>query len=146
MNKGLLLMVLAAALAVAGYFISQIMMYVGLGIFFLLLLIFLSTKNKTPRPASKSETTQAKLEQFRPKALELIEVLGGQENIQGMSSCLSRIRITVDDIDVIEPEALKSLGATGMVVSGNQLQAIFGGESEPLRQAVEDILRGMEHN
>jgi len=144
MNKGLILMVLALVMAVAGYFVNQILLYVGLGLFLILLLVFLSTRKKPVPAPSKVEVTQAKLEQFRPKALELIQVLGGKENIQAMSSCLSRIRITVDDIDTIEPEALKALGATGMVMSGNQLQAIFGGESEPLRQAVEDILRGME--
>ncbi|MCL1950745.1 MAG: PTS transporter subunit EIIB [Turicibacter sp.] len=144
MNKGLVLMLLAVVMAVAGYFTNQIVMYTGIGVFALLLLVFLSTRKKKVKNIPKEEANQAKLEQFREKALDLIGILGGKENIQGMSSCLSRIRITVQDIDEVDPGAIKGLGATGMVMSGNQLQAIFGGDSEPLRQAVEDILRGMD--
>ena len=142
MNKGLILMILSLIIAVVGYFTMDIIMYLGIGIFAILLLVFLSTRKRPAKPASKVEVNQAKLELYRPKALELIGILGGKDNIHAMSSCLSRIRITVDDIDAVQPEALKDLGATGMVMSGNQMQAIFGGESELLRQAVEDILKG----
>lgn len=141
MNKGLVLMMLALVTAVIGFFISQILLYSGIAFFLLLLFILISTKKSPSRNASKSETTLAQLEEMRPKAQELIQVLGGRQNILGMSSCLSRVRITVDDIDVVVPDKLKDLGATGMVVAGNQLQAIFGGDSDPLRQAMEEILR-----
>jgi len=141
MNKGFVLMLLALVMAVIGFFINEILLWTGVAFFLLLLFILLSTQKTPRRNVSKMEMDRAKLEEIKPKAQELIQVLGGRGNILGMSSCLSRVRITVDDIDVIAPDKLKELGATGMVVAGNQLQAIFGGESEPLRQAVEDILR-----
>ena len=141
MNKGLIFMAVSLLVAVAGYFLSPVVMYAGIGVFLILLAIFLSTKGKNKKTVSKVGVTQAALESYRPKALELIDILGGNKNILGMGSCLSRVRVTVEDMDSIDPQRLKGLGATGMVASGNQIQVIFGNESEPLRLAVEEALQ-----
>ena len=72
---------------------------------------------------------------------ELVLAFGGKRNIQAIDACITRLRITVADIDKANPDKLKALGAAGVVVVGNSLQAIFGPRSENLMTDMAEYLK-----
>lgn len=78
------------------------------------------------------------------KANSMIEALGGIGNIETLESCMSRLRVFVYDIDEIDGEKIQALGASGMFISGNSLQAIFGKISEQLKLKIEEKMSGVD--
>jgi PTS system glucose-specific IIC component len=74
-------------------------------------------------------------------AKELVLAFGGKSNIEGLDACITRLRIEVKDIGKANPEKLKAMGAAGVVMVGNNLQAIFGPKSDNLKTDMEEYLR-----
>lgn len=72
------------------------------------------------------------------KAQQLVQAFGGQSNITNIDACLTRLRITVQDFQSVEQEALKELGAIGVVNADGVVQAIFGKESDELRASMQE--------
>ena len=56
--------------------------------------------------------------------------MGGQSNITDLDACITRLRVQVNDIENVNKEELKKLGAAGVLEVGNNIQAIFGPKSE----------------
>ena len=54
---------------------------------------------------------------------------------------MSRLRVSVHDIDEVDQLKIKELGASGIFVSGNNLQAIFGTISDQLKSQIENIMQ-----
>ena len=82
------------------------------------------------------KTVTVSNEKLNETTLSLIEALGGKDNILVVESCLSRLRISVHDVDDINLEKIKELGATGLFVSGQNIQAIFKEQAEALDQSL----------
>ncbi len=60
-------------------------------------------------------------------AKQYLEVLGGHANLQNIDACITRLRLTVNNMDIIDESKLKALGAMGVVKLGNNnLQVILG--------------------
>ena len=58
---------------------------------------------------------------------DIVNYVGGRENIQGVAHCATRLRIVLDDAEKIDKDKLDNLDlAKGVFVVGNQLQVIFG--------------------
>lgn len=72
---------------------------------------------------------------------ELVLAFGGKSNIVGLDACITRLRIEVSDIDKANPDKLKALGAAGVVMVGNNMQAIFGPRSENLMTDMKEYLK-----
>lgn len=73
-------------------------------------------------------------------ALKLVLAFGGRANIDALDACITRLRVSVHDKQLVDQARLKALGATGVVVVGNSMQAIFGTRSENLKTDMEDYL------
>ena len=69
-------------------------------------------------------------------AKELIDCFGGKSNIQKLDACISRLRVTVADQQVVDQARIQELGAVGVVFVGNQVQAIFGYKSDDYKDAM----------
>lgn len=67
---------------------------------------------------------------------EILAALGGSYNVTHLDACITRLRISVRDIEKVEKEKLKNLGAAGVIVVGNSLQAIFGTKSDLLKTEI----------
>jgi len=74
-------------------------------------------------------------------ALQLIRAFGGRLNIVSLDACITRLRVKLADIGKASAEKLKALGATGVVVVGDGMQAIFGTRSENLKTEMQDYLK-----
>src|SRR4030095_4901041 len=83
-------------------------------------------------------THPASADQF---ALQLVRAFGGRSNIVSLDACITRLRVKLADVTKASPDALKALGAAGVVVVGDGMQAIFGTRSENLKTEMEDYLK-----
>ena len=70
----------------------------------------------------------------------LVAAFGGKANIENLDACITRLRISVKTIEQVNKDELKKLGAAGVVVSGNGVQAIFGTKSDNLKTDMEAFL------
>lgn len=76
-----------------------------------------------------------------PKAERILEALGGKNNIDTVDACITRLRLTVNDISKVDKAELKKIGAAGIMdLGGGNLQVVYGTESEALK---DDILKLM---
>lgn len=73
---------------------------------------------------------------------EILEAMGGKENISYLDACITRLRVSVNDKENVNKNRLKKLGASGVMEVGNNIQAIFGPVSDTLRGQMQDIIDG----
>ena len=66
---------------------------------------------------------------FRIEANKLIGYLGGKDNIVSAESNMSRFKVILKDISLVDKDAIEKLGAKGIVEIDNQLKIIFGKEA-----------------
>ncbi|MDF2771785.1 MAG: glucose transporter subunit [Geminicoccaceae bacterium] len=74
-------------------------------------------------------------------AARLVAAFGGADNIQGLDACITRLRVDLADVSRANPDALKALGASGVVTVGSGMQAIFGTRSENLKTDMEEYMQ-----
>lgn len=75
------------------------------------------------------------------KAEKIIQLLGGRENIDLVDACMTRLRVTVKDVEkVADLEAWKAEGAMGLVKKDNGIQAIYGPKADIIKSDINDIL------
>lgn len=75
-------------------------------------------------------------------AKKILSALGGKNNITYLDSCITRLRVIVIDLNVVRKNTLKSLGAAGIMVVGNNLQIIFGPKSDIIKEQIKDLMEG----
>ncbi|MCR6119998.1 PTS transporter subunit EIIC [Salipaludibacillus agaradhaerens] len=73
---------------------------------------------------------------------EVLKAFGGKENLTYLDACITRLRITVDDVSKVDKDRLKQLGASGVMQVDKNIQAIFGPRSETIKGQMEDIIQG----
>jgi glucose PTS system EIICBA or EIICB component len=75
-------------------------------------------------------------------ASNILEAMGGKGNIAHLDACITRLRVSVNDIKEVDKDQLKRLGAAGVLEVGNNIQAIFGPRSETIKGQMKDIMNG----
>ncbi|AZU60199.1 glucose-specific PTS transporter subunit IIBC [Neobacillus mesonae] len=75
-------------------------------------------------------------------AYNILDAMGGQQNIAHLDACITRLRVSVNDIKNVDKNELKKLGAAGVLEVGNNIQAIFGPRSEIIKGQMQDIMSG----
>ena len=74
-------------------------------------------------------------------AAKIIEGLGGFENIKVVNNCLTRLRVDVVDMSLVDEAMLKTTGAMGIVKpSDNHIQVIYGPKVERIANQVREIM------
>lgn len=76
---------------------------------------------------------------FKVEANKLVEFLGGKDNILNMEVNLSRFKVTLKDISIVNKDAIQKLGARGIVEIDNQLKIVLGSEAAKLKKYIEDL-------
>lgn len=75
------------------------------------------------------------------QAERIIALLGGRENIVLVDACMTRLRVTVKDMDkVAELPAWKAEGAMGLIKKDGGIQAVYGPKADVLKSDINDIL------
>ena len=75
------------------------------------------------------------------QAERIIALLGGRENITLVDACMTRLRVTVKDLDkVADLAAWKAEGALGLIKKDNGIQAVYGPKADVLKSDINDIL------
>ncbi len=75
------------------------------------------------------------------QAERIITLLGGRENIELVDACMTRLRVTVKDVDkVAHSDEWKKEGALGLIKKGNGIQAVYGPKADVLKSDINDIL------
>ncbi|MFB3164931.1 glucose-specific PTS transporter subunit IIBC [Neobacillus sp. 179-J 1A1 HS] len=75
-------------------------------------------------------------------ASNILDAMGGKGNIAHLDACITRLRVSVNDIKNVDKDQLKRLGAAGVLEVGNNIQAIFGPRSETIKGQMKDIMSG----
>jgi len=73
------------------------------------------------------------------KAEQILAALGGDDNIDDLEACITRLRVEVDDPSLVDESALKAAGAFGVVQQGTSGQVVVGPEAATLVEDIEDL-------
>lgn len=74
------------------------------------------------------------------RAGALVQAFGGADNLELIDACVTRLRVTVRDPKKVDAARLKDLGAAGVLMVGNGVQAVFGPLSENLKTELQEYL------
>lgn len=73
--------------------------------------------------------------------VQIINLLGGPDNIADVDACMTRLRVTVKDIEKVDDEAAwKQAGAMGLITKGSGVQAVYGPKADVLKSDIQDLL------
>ena len=97
---------------------------------------------KTPgREDTEAEPGEAVEDAANRFSQQLVLAFGGRSNITDLDACITRLRVGVVDVGKADQNKLKALGAAGVLLVGNNMQAIFGTRSENLKTDIEEYLK-----
>jgi PTS system N-acetylglucosamine-specific IIC component len=76
------------------------------------------------------------------EAKKIVEALGGKDNIKNLDSCITRLRITLNDITKLNEKGLKKQGAVAvMKLGGGNIQVIIGTDAEFIEKDIKAVMR-----
>jgi PTS system glucose-specific IIC component len=112
-------------------------------VYFLVFSLLIRVFNlKTPgREEDTTEPGEAREDAADRFSQQLVLAFGGRSNITDLDACITRLRVGVKDINRADQSKLKALGAAGVLLVGNNMQAIFGTRSENLKTDMEEYLK-----
>lgn len=94
----------------------------------------------TPGREDEESIDNTSKEEGSSTARDLVLAFGGKSNIHTLDACITRLRVGVNDITKADQARLKAMGASGVLIVGSNLQAIFGPSSENLKTDMEIYL------
>jgi glucose PTS system EIICBA or EIICB component len=118
---------------------------VGLAFFALYFVVFYSAIKafnlKTPGREDEDAAEIAPLNvKGSERASKVLEAIGGKDNIEVLDACITRLRLNLKDTSKVNKNALKSLGAAGVLMTGSSVQAIFGTDAERIKDDIKAII------
>lgn len=76
------------------------------------------------------------------RASDFLDALGGPDNIQDVTNCATRLRLTVNDVSLVQDAAVfKAAGAHGLVVKDHAIQVIVGMDVANVRDEFETLMK-----
>lgn len=87
---------------------------------------------------SQPKSTVMLTEQEQQQITALITAFGGVKNIEQVDACITRLRVTVKNLALVNSESLQTQGALGVIILGQEVHAIFGKQSDTLRKLLEE--------
>ncbi|QBC44813.1 N-acetylglucosamine-specific PTS transporter subunit IIBC [Iodobacter fluviatilis] len=72
-----------------------------------------------------------------------IDLIGGGANVVGIDSCITRLRLTLNDTAIVDEAAAKRLGASGVIkLNKTNVQIIVGAKAELIATRMSQLLAG----
>ncbi len=91
--------------------------------------------------AAETEGASAAAADANSQVVQIINLLGGKANISDVDACMTRLRVTVADVNKVGDEASwKKAGAMGLIVKGSGVQAVYGPKADILKSDIQDLL------
>ncbi len=76
------------------------------------------------------------------KAIMIIDSLGGFDNIIAVNNCMTRLRVDVKDMSLVDEKQLKKTGSMGIIKpSENHIHVIYGPKVEKIADDVREVLK-----
>lgn len=104
---------------------------------------FLITKFNVMTPGREADSEEVKVvtkDGMNETATQILEALGGEENLDDVDACITRLRVAVKDVSKVDKDRIKALGATAVLEVKGGIQAIFGAKADPLKQKINEII------
>lgn len=136
---------------------AWILLPVGLvyGLIYYFLFVFVITKWNLKTPGREDEPAPAKEEvPSQPQTTatpgntpltrgqQYAQALGGKENVVTLDACATRLRLEVKNADAVDADALKQLGARGVVKNAaGSVQVVIGPEADMLCDEIKPYLK-----
>ena len=93
-------------------------------------------------PGREDEEQEIRQTSVAKLPFDVLDAMGGKENIKHLDACITRLRVEVNDRSKVDVEGLKALGASGVLEVGNNMQAIFGPKSDQIKHDMARIMNG----
>ncbi|HFR3361636.1 TPA: PTS transporter subunit EIIC, partial [Streptococcus suis] len=93
--------------------------------------------------ASHSEKVLSNGSSLRDNAIAIIDALGGADNIENVTACATRLRVSLRNSGLVDKGVIQYIGATAVLDVKGGIQAIFGGKAILYSQEINQIL-GLE--
>ena len=97
--------------------------------------------NYDAKGSDEVSSNEPKVADASTQVIQIINLLGGRNNIADVDACMTRLRITVHNPELVGDEASwKQAGAMGFIVKGSGIQAIYGPKADVLKSDIQDVL------
>ena len=97
--------------------------------------------NYDAKGSDEASSNEPKVADASTQVIQIINLLGGRNNIADVDACMTRLRITVHNPELVGDEASwKQAGAMGFIVKGSGIQAIYGPKADVLKSDIQDVL------
>jgi PTS system N-acetylglucosamine-specific IIC component len=73
-------------------------------------------------------------------SVKIVENLGGAENIESVDSCITRLRLSIKNVEAVNDDAIKALGTRGIIKRGNAIQIVVGTKAESIADEMKKIV------
>lgn len=103
----------------------------------------MSVADQSPETTQTSTTSTKELTKEERQAAIIYDALGGRENIENVTNCATRLRLTLKDTDTVDVDKIKGTGVPGVnVVDKQNLQVIVGTNVQAVADSLQDIVDG----
>ncbi|RLX71994.1 PTS N-acetyl-D-glucosamine transporter [Escherichia coli] len=110
-------------------------------IYYFLFRFFISRFNLATPGREDNEETISAIAGSSDLATAYLAALGGKENIMRIDACITRLRLEVANMDMIQEPELRKLGAMGVVKRGDTgLQVIVGTRAEIIAGEISELV------
>lgn len=105
---------------------------------------------KTPGRESETANVQEKLQAGAPgksgyNVPAILAALGGAENIVSLDNCITRLRLSVKEMSLVDVDALKAHRAIGVVkLNQHNLQVVIGTQVQSVKDEMANLMNMVE--
>ena len=137
---GSLLMNLSAGAERTHYPVLYLLALCEIAVYFLVFTVLIKALD-LPTPGRAAEPEAVGADPLQYDAVEqIVNGLGGAENILSADHCFTRLRVTLKDPALLDETALAVVPHRGIVKQGNRVQIVYGLEAQAICRAVQERL------
>ena len=123
------------------HYLSAIIVGVPMAIIYYFTFRFVIRRFDVKTPGRTDVTTTATNKSDAELASEILALLGGAQNVGSVGSCITRLRLEVENGKAVDRDGLNNVGARGVVFVGdNGIQVIFGARAQFIAQEMSGML------
>jgi len=78
------------------------------------------------------------------QSAQILEGLGGRDNLVSLDCCATRLRVSVNNPDLVKDDLLRASGAAGVFRRGGGVQVVYGPQVSVIKSELEDYLKELD--